>query len=101
MPRFLIEGVWSGYTSSQRRVSHREITTSAKFAEQVSDLRSIQFTDNTFLDLRVEQLPPRALVREPMLDGYGDLIRKCIAKGVTSVATLNDLSSDAKARGRS
>lgn len=83
---FCIEGEWSGYRSSQRRVVHREYSSSATFIQQVRSLGFIRFTDGTTLDLSVSEAPRRA--RQPEIKGYTSLIRDCIAAGVKSVDAL-------------
>lgn len=80
--RFILEGEWTGYTSAQRRVVHREVVT-AKRAEKLKDLRAIIYTDGTSLILRLRKAGPREWV-EP-IDSYGELIRRAEAKGAPHV----------------
>ncbi|GAG32662.1 unnamed protein product [marine sediment metagenome] len=87
---WMIEGTWSGYTSSQQKIQHREYVSQSKsgnaFVEQVRALGyGIRYTDGTMLVLRIAKVPRRKL---RAMDGYGKLIRECIAQGVTSVADL-------------
>ncbi len=83
---YLIEGVWSGYTSSQRHVVHRKYTTDEAFAAQVKALHWILFTDGTTLDLTVSE--NNGAVRQREVDGYGSLIRDCVREGVNTVYAL-------------
>jgi hypothetical protein len=82
-----ITGEWSGYRSSQSRIVHREYTKNKAFAEKVRELRSIRYTDGTFLDLDVRQMEYRER-KQKEIPGYTSLIRDCIAKGVNSVEEL-------------
>ena len=82
--RYVIEGEWSGYKSSQRRICHRKVTT---IPDYYRGLTSIRFTDDTTLDLRILKCNPREKVSE--IDGYTSLIDKCIVKGVNSVEALH------------
>jgi hypothetical protein len=86
-PRYEITGTWSGYSSGQRRVVHREYTTDKKFADNVKELGSIRYSDGTWLDLSVRQMEYREKKQQVMLSYY-DLIRKCILKGVSDVKDL-------------
>lgn len=88
-PVFAIEGTWSGYTSSQRRVCHLCYTTDVVFADAVKDLGSIRFSDNTYLYLSVKQVTDKSELR-PENDEYDSLIRKCVDQGVSSVAGLKE-----------
>ena len=81
--RYLLEGEWSGYRSSQRRICHRAIV---RNPEPFKNLTFIRFTDGTTLDLSIRPCKPRERVSE--INGYGDLIQKCIDKGVSSVDEL-------------
>jgi hypothetical protein len=83
--RWVVEGEWSGYTSSQQRVVHRAVV-SAKTAQAIKDLGSIRFTDGTRLDLSVRRCAPRE--RVTCINGYGALIADCLSLGVTSVSEI-------------
>lgn len=76
--RFVLEGTWSGYTSSQSRAVHREVV-SAKRAERLAKLHSIRYTDGTLLLIDVRPAKPRERV-EP-IRGYTSLIRDAEASG--------------------
>ena len=73
MTRYVLEGEWSGYTSAQRRVVHREVVTNRKRIDRLRDLHTIQYTDGTTLLLRLREAKPREHVEER--DSYGSLIR--------------------------
>ena len=83
MPSYTIEGVWSGYTSAQSRVVHREHTRSKKRALALQDLGRIRFDDGTALVFRLLSGKSGSAI-----NGYGDLIKDCLAKKVDSVAAL-------------
>ena len=88
LPRFIIEGVWSGYTSNQSRVVHRKVHIGAyknlrAWAERV---RSILFTDGTSLYITVRSCKPRERIKQ--IRGYDDLIDGCETYDVDSVAAL-------------
>lgn len=88
MGRFILEGEWSGYSSSQRRIVHREVVT-AKVAEKAREIGSIVYTDGTRLDLYTRAAKSRERVQE--INGYGRLIREAIKHGKPFV-NVRDLS---------
>jgi hypothetical protein len=87
MMRYVIEGEWSGYRSSQQRVVHREVYVSHRkispFIEDVRKIHAIQFTDGTSLVLSVREAKPREKVEEKL--SYRELIRDAIRTGIHSV----------------
>ena len=86
---WMIEGTWSGYKSSQRRVVHREYTQNIKRAEAISKLHSIGYTDNTWLYLAVTDATGQHWrKRPPVIHGYGSLIDQCLDTGKRMVAEL-------------
>ncbi|MCM8735949.1 hypothetical protein M5E06_17595 [Azospirillum sp. A1-3] len=88
MARFVIEGEWSGYRSSQSRIVHREVITE-KRAERVKNLSAIVYTDGTCLYVSVRKAEPRERIQE--IHGYSSLIRQAEATGkdYVTVAELN------------
>jgi hypothetical protein len=80
MARFVLEGEWTGYTSAQRRVAHREVIDERKhgkgFVEKIKALRAIVYTDGTSLLLSVREAKPREQIK--ILNGYGELVRDAI-----------------------
>jgi hypothetical protein len=88
-PRFVIEGTWNGYRSSQRRIVHRTVHKGSekKLRAWVAANRFINYTDGTSLVLDVRDCKPREKVQ--VLNGYGKLIRDCCFYNVSSVAALN------------
>lgn len=87
MKRHVIEGTWTGYTSSQEHVVHRVVTTRPKFVEWVRDTYGITYTDGTKLLLTVRPCKPREHVKE--IHAYDSLIDQCFREGVASVAELS------------
>ncbi len=83
--RHVIEGIWSGYTSSQQRVAHRVVTTSPARYEQ---LRTIIYADGTALWITVRPCTHREKVTE--IHGYTELIEKAVRlkKATVTVAEL-------------
>jgi hypothetical protein len=79
--RYVLEGEWSGYTSSQRRVVHREVISSEKRAERLKKLAGIRYTDGTTLMMFLRVAKPRERVQE--VHSYTSLIRKAEADGGT------------------
>jgi hypothetical protein len=94
MTRYIIEGEWTGYTSSQRRVCHREVyktsrtITKSPFLEAIRRIGAILFTDNTSLILHIREAKPREKVQE--IHGYTKLIRKAVQTGQRSVAEMSN-----------
>lgn len=70
--RFVIEGEWSGYRSSQQRIVHREARTlNKKQQARWAEIRGLRYTDGTHLYVSVREAKPRERI-EPML-GYRSL----------------------------
>ena len=84
--RYLIEGTWSGYTGSQRRVVHRSTDFRQPLREWIERVGSIRYTDGTRLCLDVRDCKPRERVVE--MNGYTALINKCFRAGVSAVEDL-------------
>ena len=97
--RFVIEGEWSGYRSSQQRVVHRQVYAGArkKLRAWAEATHAIYYTDGTALYLTVRDCKPREQVKE--LRGYTSLIEDCAFYGVNGVEALHE--AKAKARGES
>lgn len=83
--RYVLEGEWTGYKASQRRVVHREVTTTPK---QFEHLRTIEYTDGTSLILSLRPCEPRERVKEN--HGYTTLIRRAALLGKSHV-TVREL----------
>lgn len=86
--RFVIEGEWSGYTSSQRRVVHRTVHPASfkQLREWCEKNWGIRYTDGTMLILTVRDCKPREQVKT--INGYGSLIADCVLHDVASVSAL-------------
>lgn len=77
--RFIVEGEWSGYVSSQRRVVHRTVHTLHRAAfEKIHDLR---FTDGTALYITVRDAKFREKVE--VKDQYSTALMGAVYKGLT------------------
>ena len=86
--RYVVEGEWSGYTSGQRRIVHRELV-AKKRAERLKGLKAIYYTDGTCLLVSVREVMPRESVTE--IRGYSSLIRDAEARGESSVRVADIL----------
>lgn len=86
--RFIIEGTWSGYTSSQSRVVHRTVHSPSwkKLRAWADAAHGICYTDGTMLYLTVRDCKPRERVHQ--IKGYDSLIMDCYYANVNSVAAL-------------
>ena len=87
--RFIIEGEWSGYTSTQRRVVHRTAHQGSynKLRAWAEKTHAIYYTDGTALILSVRDCKPRERVKQ--VHGYDALIKDCALYNVNSVSELN------------
>lgn len=87
-PRFIIEGLWRGYRSSQDRVVHRTVHTAneRRLRAWADKTFAIYYTDGTSLELTVRDAKPRERVQE--IKGYSSLIRDCMTHDVNNVADL-------------
>lgn len=72
MTRYILEGEWTGYRSSQQRVVHREILHPKRVA-RLSALHKIVYTDGTSLLISVREAKPRERVQP--IKQYDELIR--------------------------
>lgn len=79
--RYVIEGEWRGYRSSQDHVVHREVYKSNRknggpFLETLRHMHAIPFNDGTALIVSVREAKPREKVQEK--HGYTEFIRKAV-----------------------
>lgn len=88
MSRFIIEGEWSGYRSSQQRIVHRTVHKGSwkKLRAWVEQTYAIRYTDGTALCLTVRDCRPHERVKE--IHGYDSLIKDCYFHNVSAVADL-------------
>lgn len=86
--RYVLEGEWSGYRSSQQRIVHREVVTKTR-AEKLKGLDCIRYSDGTYLYVSVREAKPREKIT-PIL-GYTSLIRKAELTG-KSYVSVGELS---------
>ena len=93
--RYVIEGEWSGYRSSQQRVVHRVVTTRKDLIEWCDKTWGIVFTDGTSLNLTVRPALPREKVKQ--IHGYDSLISDCVCHDVSSVAKLCAIQNELRA----
>ena len=88
--RYVIECIWSGYSSSQSRPCHREVTYRP---EQWAGLHTIAFTDGTNMSVDIRPCLPREKVKQIL--GYSSLLNKfaykkeLCSKGYVSVMDVN------------
>lgn len=88
--RYIIEGTWSGYRSSQSRVCHRTVTTRP---DQYKGLHTVAFTDGTTMNITLRPCMLRERVKE--IHGYDSLLDKIVNaglcdKGYVSVMDVNN-----------
>jgi hypothetical protein len=95
--RFVIEGTWLGYRSSQDRVVHRTVHRAAekRLRSWADKTFAITYTDGTQLQLYVRDCEPRERVKE--IHGYDSLIRDCAHNNVNTVAALSAIEDARKA----
>ena len=88
MGRFVIEGEWSGYRSSQQRVVHRSVHAGSwkKLRAWAENTHAIRYTDGTSLCLTVRDCKPRERVRE--VRSYMTLINNYYYHNINTVADL-------------
>ena len=86
--RFIIEGEWTGYTSAQQKVVHRQVYPAGlkKLRAWAEKTHAIRYTDGTRLLLSVRECKPRERVTE--IRGYTSLIDECARHDVNSVDAL-------------
>ena len=86
--RFVIEGEWTGYRSSQRRIVHRTVHKGSfkNLRAWAEKTYGISYTDGTMLLLTVRDCKPRERVQQ--IHGYDSLIRDCAMYDVNSVNAL-------------
>lgn len=94
--RFIIEGVWTGYTSAQQRVVHRTVHSGSwkKLRAWAEKTHAIRYTDGTSLLLTVRDAKPRERVLE--IRNYALLISQCCFRDVNSVDALHAAEIAAK-----
>lgn len=87
-PRFVIEGEWSGYRSSQQKVVHRSVHAGSekKLRAWAEKAYAITYTDGTTLRISVRDCAPRERVKQQL--GYMTLIRDCAYHNVSSIDAL-------------
>lgn len=87
--RWVLEGTWSGYRSSQSRIVHCETTRSKSTLERFKKITCIRYTDGTTLDLRVREAKPREKIKEN--PSYHSLIYDCLAEGLSGYCSVDEL----------
>ena len=88
--RYILEGAWSGYTSAQTRVVHREVIKTEKGYQRVKDFSGIRYPDGTRFDVFIRPAKPREKVQE--IRGYPSFTEwaRCYAvKGYHDVQAVN------------
>ena len=96
--RFIIEGEWLGYRSSQDRIVHRSVHDGSrkKLRAWAEKTFAIYYTDGTRLRLEVRDCKPRERVEE--IRGYTKLIEDCSYHDIDSVEALCAIERDRKAK---
>lgn len=98
--RFVIEGTWLGYRSSQDRVVYRKAYPASfkKLRAWAEKTFAITYTDGTRLQLSVRDCEPRERVVE--IPGYTRLVEDCARYDVSSVAQLVDAIEEVRSAAR-
>jgi hypothetical protein len=88
--RFIIEGEWTGYQSSQQRIVHRQVYPAGfyRLRAWAEKTNAIHYTDGTSLLISVRDTKPRERVKE--MRGYTELIEDCARYDVNSVQAIID-----------
>ena len=84
---WMIEGTWSGYTSSQCRVVHRHFTDNEKEATELNG-KCITYTDGTNLLLRSRKCTHGEGKLPPEQKSYSSLINDCRQQNIWNVSEL-------------
>ena len=89
--RFVIEGTWTGYNDTQRKVAHRTVhsTSRKELRAWVEKSKSITFTDGTKLMLAVRDCKPYE--RVDIIVSYKQLLEECSYYDVDDVNALQDI----------
>ena len=85
--RFVVECVWNGYTSSQRRVCHRTVETYK--AKSIEKIHTVAFTDNTTMNVTVRPCKLREQVKE--MDCYGTLLNDFVKRNMSGFCKVSDI----------
>jgi hypothetical protein len=92
MPRFIIEGTWSGYTAAQKRVCHRTVTTRKRLAEDLAKIHTVEFTDYT--KMYIEVRPAKRAEKVTEMKTYSEMLGDFVRHGMTGFVRVADLPSD-------
>ncbi len=95
MAHFILEGEWTGYTSAQRKIVHREIFSDGTangraFLEKLKALRCIVYTDGTslLLSLREAKRGEKIIENKTYYTLIRDALHHAPGKGRVLVADL-------------
>jgi len=86
--RFVVECTWSGYRSSQSRVCHRTVERYGR--EAYGKLRSIRFTDGTYMTVLVRDCTPREGVKE--IHGYDRLLSAVVRQDLSGSPHVDEIN---------
>jgi hypothetical protein len=84
--RYVLEGEWTGYSSGQRRVVHRQVVYERR-ARRLKNLHAIVYTDGTSLILTLREAGLRERVEE--IHSHDELVQKAEAKGGPRVLVVD------------
>lgn len=87
--QYILEGTWSGYTSDQSHIVHREILTSKSAAKKWEGINQIRFTDGTFLFINVRLVKSREKVVQ--VPGYSLLMSQVLISGLKGTVDIEKL----------
>jgi hypothetical protein len=89
MNRYIIEGTWTGYSSTQMRIVHRtvhKLPGERRLIDWATKTHKIIYTDGTALILTVRPCKPKEKIHE--INGYSRLIKDCALFDKTRVVDL-------------
>ena len=89
--RYILECIWSGYTSSQMRPCHRKIIKEKYKVEKLKKVSSIRFTDGTNMTVHLRPCKFKEKIDE--INGYNELFDKIIYsnKNYEGSVSINDI----------
>jgi hypothetical protein len=86
--RYVVEGLWSGY-SGTGRVCHRIVTTTPKW---FSGIKEVRFTDGTRMSMSIRPCAPRERVNE--IHGYDWLLDKIRVQRLTGSVHVDQVKDN-------
>lgn len=86
--RFVLEGTWGGYRSSQSRVCHLTFIKPYQ-AKQFEKITGIRFSDGTSMGITVRPAKPREKLRE--IHGYDSILERAYYRKLEGFVDIDKL----------